>query len=109
MKFLKFDRSRTVIFLILFLLFPMGISYPCVRGEILKPRSMVCLTAIDGNVLPAFIGIIEYFIYYGTELKPIPLLLINLVINYTVSFIVSYPINLVYLKKVRNLRKKSSS
>lgn len=101
--FFKFDKSRLIIFIILSLLYPFTIMYPCIRGEIFSPNSRVCLTAIDHKVFPTILGIpfmfIDYIFYYK-YVNPFYIIwsLSSLVPNLIVSFILSYPLNLLYKK-----------
>ena len=101
--FFKFDKSRSIIFIILVLLYPFTIVYPRIRGEIFSPNSRVCLAAIDYKVFSTILGIpfmfIDYFFYYK-YVNPLYIIwsLSQLIPSVIISLVLSYPLNLLYKK-----------
>ena len=71
-EFFRFDRSRRIIFIILFLFLPFCFRYPFLRGPLFSQRPTVCAWAIDYRVFPTFLGVpfmvIDYTFYFCKDM-----------------------------------------
>lgn len=93
-EFFKFDKSRWTIFIIIFLLFPVPITYPSTPCKIFQEPGILQALCTVGPYPMIFSLIVTIFDKYGG---------VNLIISLIdliFSFILSYPINLIY-KKIR--------
>jgi|SRR3989344_9167787 len=96
----RFDKSRWVIFLIVSFLFPIPLTYPSSGCQLFHQPGM--LQALCSILLPTFLtipfSIIEYgmgHIAYWYFVSTLPTSLLSSLI---ISFVLSYPINLLYKK-----------
>jgi len=103
--FFRFDRSRWIIFFIIFLLLPFCITYPCLRGPLFSQRPNVCAWQIDYRIFPTFLGVpfmlIDYIFYYCKDVNIFSILysLSPLIPTMLISLVLSYPINLLHGKR----------
>lgn len=101
-NFFKFNKSRWIIFIIIFLILPIPLVYPSSNCSLFSQSGM--LQAICYIWLPCFLtipfSIIESNMGHVINSYFISTLPIFLLFNIIISFILSYPLNLFY-KKIR--------
>ena len=105
MKFLKFDKSRWIIFIVLFLLSPSGITYggtPCRLFGEPGPFAALCGAGTFPLIFPVFVTATK--IDKHGRIDPL-----NYVIALFFAFVFSYPLNALYKWVVKKVKRRGKS
>lgn len=94
-SFFKFDKSRIVIFVILFSLFPAEVQYPSTGCKIFEPPGIlqaICTVGPYPMLFSLFVTVFDKYARTGF------LIIFTMIIDFIISYTLSFPLNLVYKK-----------